>query len=758
MSHELPPSPTSTARSTSALRASPSVVPRISARTVDGSSIACQRCHRRKKKCDRAKPSCGACVKSRMTCTYDVVISDRSHPNYVRDLLAETSSQKERIVELEKQVAELTTLASGVQNEPQIANTSLHQFAALINNETSTTFTEIPFQPFPTGSIGIGDVSSEPTLAERIVLQVLTTEPDRREASLSFKGTIGQQLGTSQDDEECDDGSSTGNQDPGQGQNDLSTWPPYPLAQKLVEGFFNWISGIYPILDRVLIEQDLHTIYFMTSPRAPLISEYSKPDIRIYRLFMIFAIGCDVLEKGGIALLDHSKKLRAYAFHHLPAVLRADSLSCIAGLLLYAQYSIMAFGNTSPHAVIGLIARLAIDLNFHQEDYSLPPAEQDTRRRLFWTIFSMDRLISSTLTKPLTVPEGIISVQLPKKVGGSSRYQMTINSDEYFRHVVLLRRLNGLVLNEVYLINDSQKAQGEQTLAKLRNQIDDWFHSTPRSPGDGSYNPFLELCYNLLITSLYRPSPLFSHTHPSRMSRLRKSASRAIDLYGQLYAQKRCAENYVHLFNIVTVSVTLVYTLIEREGDDLNLEISSWCREAVRQMVICERLINDFCKDWPGTAKYREAFKGLANEVKSKMKQPSPSPGTESSNISQIQAQSQSLDIPLDPFRPTTAPTQHILQDTTISTHLPVSETVSSSTNGLALSPTLFEGLVDTALWNQWTLQDNGIVGTVGTVESERTEDPLGINMSGVGIDALLASVGLSAFTDFEWDPNTQSR
>ncbi|OCF58735.1 hypothetical protein L486_03225 [Kwoniella mangroviensis CBS 10435] len=738
MSDELPPSPTSTGRSTSALRASPSVIPRISARTVDASSIACQRCHRRKKKCDRAKPSCGACVKSRMTCTYDVVISDRSHPHYVRDLLAETSSQKERIVELEKQVAELTSLASGVQNEPQLANTSLHQFAALINNEPSTTFTEIPFQPFPTGSIGIEDVSSEPTLAERIVLQVLTTEPDRREASLSFKGTIGQQLGTSQDDEECGDGSSTGNQIPGQNQNDLSTWPPD-----------------LPILDRVLIEQDLHTIYFMTSPRAPLISEYSKPDIRIYRLFMIFAIGCDVLEKGGIALLDHSKKLRAYAFHHLPAVLRADSLSCIAGLLLYAQYSIMAFGNTSPHAVIGLIARLAIDLNYHQEDYSLPPAEQDTRRRLFWTIFSMDRLISSTLTKPLTVPEEIITVQLPKKVGGSSRYQMAINSDEYFRHVVLLRRLNGHVLNEVYLINDAQKAQGEQTLAKLRNQIDDWFHSTPRSPEDGSYNPFLKLCYNLLITALYRPSPLFSHTHPSRMSRLRKSASRAIDLYGQLYAQKRCAENYVHLFNIVTVSVTLVYTLIEREGDDLNLEISSWCREAVRQMVTCEKLINDFCKDWPGTAKYREAFNALANEVKTKMKHSSPSTGTETDDRSPMQAQSQPLDIPFDPFVQANTQTPQIPQDITISTHIPVSGTSATSTSGLALSPTLFEGLVDTALWNQWTLQDNGIVGQV---DPERTEDPLGINMSGVGIDALLASVGLSAFTDFEWDSNSQSR
>nr|XP_019047091.1 hypothetical protein I302_03698 [Kwoniella bestiolae CBS 10118]OCF26021.1 hypothetical protein I302_03698 [Kwoniella bestiolae CBS 10118] len=400
----------------------------------------------------------------------------------------------------------------------------------------------------------------------------------------------------------------------------------------------------------------------------------------------------------------------------------------------------MAFGNTSPHAVIGLIARLAIDLGLHREDESLTVTEQDTRRRLFWTIFSMDRLISSTLTKPLTVPEDIISIQLPKRVIGSSRYQMAMNSEEFFRHMILLRQLNGQVLNEVYLVNDSQKSQGEQTLAKLRNKIDGWFDSTPLSQMDGSRNPFLELCYNLLLTALYRPSPLFSHTHPSRMSRLRKSASRAIDLYGQLYAQKRCAENYVHLFNIVTVSVTLVYTLIEGEGDDFNLEISSWCRDAVRQVVTCEKLIDDFCKDWPGTTKYREAFRGLANEVKTKMKQPSLTEEIIPHN--QVQSQPVEMEFVEQQVRP-------IPQDVIPPNQIP------NSGPCLAISPTLFETLEDTALWDQWTLPNNGLVGTA---ELGTAEDPLGINMSGVGIDALLASVGLSAFTDFDWEHNTQSR
>lgn len=187
-----------------------------------------------------------------------------------------------------------------------------------------------------------------------------------------------------------------------------------------------------------------------------------------------------------------------------------------------------------------------------------------------------------------------------------------------------MRRLNGIMLEKLNLAVEISNP--ETLFTDLRNQIDDWWNNVTTSfPVKGavspsqSQHPFFELNYNLFLTHLYRPSRLYSQTTPMRIPILRAAASRAIELYWDLYDRRRIPQTYVQLNNIVVLSVSLLYAVGENEGDQRNLDIGSWRQKALLDLNRCERLIMVFCDGWPDVQKFREAFGQLAMGVKGRL-------------------------------------------------------------------------------------------------------------------------------------------
>jgi hypothetical protein len=186
---------------------------------------------------------------------------------------------------------------------------------------------------------------------------------------------------------------------------------------------------------------------------------------------MIFAIGCNLLEQRNSRLRMDSTPLRTYAFQHFTSVLRGDDIvsgpqrsasiawatnavadaaqTCLTGILLWAICSILDFSRLSPYAVLGIASRFAIEMGFHQERPDLPVEKQEARKRLFWSLFCMDRLgelglldravaivahvfypprsrctVASTFTKAVCLPDQLITVRLPDHLSGSVMVQM----------------------------------------------------------------------------------------------------------------------------------------------------------------------------------------------------------------------------------------------------------------------------------------------------------------------------------------------
>ena len=63
---------------------------------------------------------------------------------------------------------------------------------------------------------------------------------------------------------------------------------------------------------------------------------------------------------------------------------------------------------------------MALGLGLHRSlptDTKLSPVEREHRKRVWWTLYTLDRLCSSNLGYPLLISDSVIDVELPTNEG-----------------------------------------------------------------------------------------------------------------------------------------------------------------------------------------------------------------------------------------------------------------------------------------------------------------------------------------------------
>lgn len=237
----------------------PSRAPATTVRLARQASIArpqaCQACQQRKRKvgssaylapadgqCDRVQPQCGNCARRGIKCTFELKITDRSHPkwvlqvheslthplSYLTNLLASLEDKDRRIAALESVIAsrlpDLAHIASlateGIPHSPAVAS----------HNG--------PKSPPPTDDEGWKPLSQD--VAEPIIATLQTLDVSRRHIPQPpLVGFIKSSLGT-EAEWENDDASAVN-------QTAVAQWPPYELAVVLVHEFLK-SNAVYPFI------------------------------------------------------------------------------------------------------------------------------------------------------------------------------------------------------------------------------------------------------------------------------------------------------------------------------------------------------------------------------------------------------------------------------------------------------------------------------------------------------------------------------
>ncbi|KAF3812185.1 Pyrimidine pathway regulatory protein 1 [Colletotrichum gloeosporioides] len=524
---------------------------------------ACERCRRRKQKCDGQLPICGQCSAAGTPC----VPSERF---LVR--VANVDCECDRLrSQVENLTAQLEALMAAVANG-DVATDSLHPPTA---NSLDT---------------GTGQHASQRGHAlERIHTDRLL-RPTFSGAATSRTGEESLLNSPSR----LWDGVSTGRTPEGPVS---LIHPSLQDNNYLIEGFFSRRWPQFPAL---------HKPTFLEKHYLPFSQGEAVDDLSLFQVNIVLAIAASERARTDERHRQLQDDFFQSATASLGGALATDDFDSVQCLLLLCIY-----GNNEPQSVnlwyaIGLALRLAVGMNLHRVETiaSKEALEAEMCKRLFWCVYTMDRGISMSLGLPLGIQDADITMPLPLSLSDdvlANPSQETplsfgpdVNDLSTFLHIIELRRINADIYKSLHSAGDTNLAGSNIDVIRVQHhtRLNQWLVSAPRYlvPTSMHQTPeWFQIAYHQAIMNLYRPS----HASPvSTIEALRHCADSSISLiscYAALYAKNKVTYTFVALTSLFMAGVTMLYSL--RASAALRQELT---RDVVESNIrSCTTLLRD---------------------------------------------------------------------------------------------------------------------------------------------------------------------
>ncbi|KAM0809246.1 putative Fungal-specific transcription factor domain-containing protein [Seiridium cardinale] len=591
---------------------------------------SCHRCHRRKKRCDRKLPQCDNCRSALVSCSFlDDDQQIGSYPiAYVRGLEARVKElEQELLAALARysgspQTALPASGSDGQDTEPVISDTVVNEgggdnfsVSEMIKaTQQSGSMPSAGNVPSATLAAELKMLSLE-AMAERylgsssglsfarltqLVLRRLT--PDKsdfvfgNESDVDFvQNIIGFSPVDSFDASFLGTGMSGSSPQPlfgGVPLADITDTDPsianLPLPAKshihhLVDFYFAHSHTLYPIILRTDFNHILDRI--LADPQDPL----SQSPLCLFRIWMVLAIGstthCSVM------MVEESESMLYYskALEYFEGALGYGDMSALEVIMLQVSYSFFSQLGPNTWFLVGLAARLAVGMGLHTSSTyeTLPVDVAEKRKRLFFSIYMMDRVVSMALGRPFALHDDDIDVQVRLKdftlmpfadADDENIHADGIHPGDPFKpslmvvplHILRLRKIASNIAKSVYSNPNSSTMTTDQcneVIRTLHKDLIDWRRampfplpdSHPRVPHLSS--SWFDFNYYTHLAMLYRPTPLLPTLDQSRVETLANAASMAIREAVNMHRQRRLAYNWLNLLSIFKSTLSLIYAI-----------------------------------------------------------------------------------------------------------------------------------------------------------------------------------------------------
>ncbi|KAL1849414.1 hypothetical protein VTK73DRAFT_9880 [Phialemonium thermophilum] len=529
MAPDLPPS--STERSPHPNRSRVRKCPILHRPGLKRNAAACQRCKRRKQKCDGRLPVCGNCAASDASCIPSERLVIRT------DTRDESAELRDHIARLEGEVVSLRKqLAQEQQTHAQLAQHIRARDGDRCNGPTYDD--DIPdrarllrptFVPHEQRDPGFRTFWSSPWL-------------------LWEEETIAQQISNTVDPDDI---------------------PMDAYGPELIDVFFTRHWPQWPIL---------HRGTFMQQHYEPLVRGKGSNVVSSFQVNMVFAIAASTVGGMQDRSLSHHQFFRI-AVRDLNRVRNADDLDCIQCLLLLCIYATHEPQAVNMWYATGLTLRLALGIDLHRlETINLQPFfRAEMMKRIFWGVYVMDITMSIMMGRPLGIQDADITTPLPCQITDDQLWKLhaapmatgaasEADDTSAFIHMIQLSRINADIYMKFHTAGRS--GMDSLTLDTLRpgyyTRLNDWLVAAPRYfPAFSMYqmSEWFQMSYYQGVLSLYRPS----HGAPgSSIDSIRlclDSSISIISCYSSLHAKNRITYTFTALNSLFMAAVTMLYSL-----------------------------------------------------------------------------------------------------------------------------------------------------------------------------------------------------
>ncbi|KAL4738806.1 hypothetical protein BDV11DRAFT_215688 [Aspergillus similis] len=360
---------------------------------------ACERCWKRKQKCDRLVPACTACTEASTRCSPRQVpvepseessgLSHAALPGYIESLtqriraLEALTSQKRRRVSSDDSDGDGTPTMP-----PEGLDSSVQAALGEIGFLSRSAMAE-PRE----GSSGF---PRQLAMSEMI------------QAMLNLSGATPSQSRRSE--VEADPWNLLLVPDPRQALSKDFVTP-------FLRSFLDRIHIYYLYFDRTELEEHCEAFFGRTSPESGGVSAAAQSH-RDFSVYLAVSIGMLLSPQSGrVDFLAQS--LRSAAVKLLPTILQCGNcLSLMHCLVLLVVYSMLSPNGGSTWHLLGLAMKRCVAFGMHKEqdtDSALPAEESTRRKSILWTLYSLDRKICTSMDRPFGIQDQDITLALPEQ-------------------------------------------------------------------------------------------------------------------------------------------------------------------------------------------------------------------------------------------------------------------------------------------------------------------------------------------------------
>ncbi|TID00265.1 putative transcriptional regulatory protein [Colletotrichum higginsianum] len=393
--------------------------------------------------------------------------------------------------------------------------------------------------------------------------------------------------------------------------------PTEEQGAKMLKAYTSQLHSKYPFLE----PEELWKLHKERDALAatPTQSLTKAERFGIFKLYLVYAIGATVVQltQRGPGLSPES--LYTTALQHISAARESGTVQNIEAMTLLVMFHLRSTSSHGLWYMIGLAMRTSIDLGLHraahEQNISEPPVVQ-RRRRLFWSVYSLERTIAVSLGRPLSIADNQIDVELPHAIIGDGNIQPAgaLAGNDITLAIVLfrLRRIESRIHHSVYRTDKTLDALRPkldrlyQLLQSWRGSLTDWI---PASHPDTNYALLL---YNRALRLLVQPFlPILPASDPFYGLCMR-AAGDICQSHKRLHQTLDYGHSFIAVQTVFVAGVTLLYGLWT-QGDAV------WSVALSNDIRACSLVLFVMGERAPWVRKYRDAFEVLVNAALEKL-------------------------------------------------------------------------------------------------------------------------------------------
>uniref|UniRef100_A0A8H7K1N6 Zn(2)-C6 fungal-type domain-containing protein n=1 Tax=Bionectria ochroleuca TaxID=29856 RepID=A0A8H7K1N6_BIOOC len=365
-------------------------------------ALACDRCRRRKQKCDQGVPSCRRCIAAHAQCTTMTVD------------IAASNGGRGYVEQLEEKLQALQSLHLAVpqQSEPELLR--------LQKSTPPSSFSDNHSIAHPDSAAGSERLHSVPDIDSPLAHLTLAAMAVGGEVRHAYNFTLAEAITTvsscngSMLTMHAQDGAFVFGgilgESPATSLSRLIAAIPSEQAVELIDSYFDTIHLMFPWTDHSFII----TMYSQISLRTGLL----HTPMEELRMAVVLALGMDMCGRTSEAdLLAHCISRQVNSYFSVPSQGEPDGLLDTQSLLLLSILSLYHPGAGLTWHHVGLTITRAISFGLHREpkhtdSVSSMEPHVCARRNTFWSAYSLDRITSLALGKPFSIQDCDITTSI----------------------------------------------------------------------------------------------------------------------------------------------------------------------------------------------------------------------------------------------------------------------------------------------------------------------------------------------------------